>query len=209
MGLIVYVYILPRQVQLHCTVQIQFCQPLKLIIDKFFHKLYDIGSNELQFVTKVQLLRRYTSFLVDFRTITEKFFMNLLPQKPRSVKITEKEELFLQNLFQNGGSVMSAAMDAGYPKGSVGWLKNKLADEIIRRSKNLLATASVKATNKLIEMIDTPEVNRGDDLRLKAAESLLNRVGLGKEETHNHNVQALHGVVLLPAKKGMEINGQS
>ena len=161
----------------------------------------------MQFVTKVQLLRRYTSFLVDFRTITEKFFMNLLPQKPRSVKITEKEELFLQNLFQNGGSVMSAAMDAGYPKGSVGWLKNKLADEIIRRSKNLLATASVKATNKLIEMIDTPEVNRGDDLRLKAAESLLNRVGLGKEETHNHNVQALHGVVLLPAKKGMEING--
>ena len=133
--------------------------------------------------------------------------MNLLPQKPRSVKISEKEELFLSNLFSNGGYVVAAAEKAGYTKGSAGWLRTKLSDEIITRSKNLLATASVKATNKLIEMIDTPEVNRGDDLRLKAAESLLNRVGLGKEETHNHNVQALHGVVLLPAKKGMEING--
>ena len=133
--------------------------------------------------------------------------MNLLPQKSRSVKITEKEELFLKNLFENGGAVSAAAIDAGYPQGSIGWLKNKLADEIIRRSKSTLASASVKATNKLIDMIDNPDINRGDDLRLKAAESLLNRVGLGKEETHNHNVQALHGVVLLPAKKGMEING--
>ena len=56
-------------------------------------------------------------------------------------------------------------------------------------------------------MIDTPQVERGDDVRLKAAESLLNRVGLGREETHNHNVQALHGVVVLPPKKGIEVNG--
>ncbi len=135
--------------------------------------------------------------------------MNLLPQNTRPTKISEKEELFLSNLFSNGGAVVAAAVDAGYVKGSVGWLRNKLADEIIRRSKNLLATASVKATQRLINTIDSPEISRGDDVRLKAAESLLNRVGLGKEETHNHNVQAIHGVVLLPAKKGMEINGQS
>ena len=135
--------------------------------------------------------------------------MNLLPQNTKPTKISEKEELFLSNLFSNGGQVVAAAVDAGYVKGSVGWLRNRLADEIIKRSKNLLASASVKATQRLINTIDSPEVNRGDDLRLKAAESLLNRVGLGKEETHNHNVQALHGVVLLPAKKGMEINGQS
>ena len=103
--------------------------------------------------------------------------------------------------------MVAAAVDAGYVKGSVGWLRNKLAYEIIKRSKNLLASASVKATQRLINTIDSPEINRGDDVRLKAAESLLNRVGLGKEETHNHNVQAIHGVVLLPAKKGMEING--
>ena len=127
--------------------------------------------------------------------------MNLLPQNNKPTKISEKEELFLQNLFSNGGYVVAAAEKAGYTKGSAGWLRTKLSDEIIKRSKNLLASASVKATNRLISLIDSPQIERGDDLRLKAAESLLNRVGLGKEETHNHNVQALHGVVLLPAKK--------
>ena len=141
---------------------------------------------------------------VDLRTVISENTMNLLPQNTRPTKISEKEELFLSNLFSNGGAVVAAATDAGYTKGSVGWLRNKLADEIIRRSKNLLATASVKATQRLINTIDSPEINRGDDVRLKAAESLLNRVGLGKEETHNHNVQAIHGVVLLPAKKRME-----
>ena len=144
---------------------------------------------------------------VDLRTVISENTMNLLPQNTRPTKISEKEELFLSNLFSNGGAVVAAAVDAGYVKGSVGWLRNKLADEIIKRSKNLLASASVKATQRLINTIDSPEINRGDDVRLKAAESLLNRVGLGKEETHNHNVQAIHGVVLLPAKKGMEITG--
>ena len=133
--------------------------------------------------------------------------MNLLPEKRKSTKISEKEELFLQNLFENGGQVVAAAENAGYTKGSAGYLRSKLADEIIKRSKSLLAGASVKATNKLISLIDSPQIERGDDLRFKAAESLLNRVGLGKEETHNHNVQALHGVVLLPAKKGVEVSG--
>ena len=100
--------------------------------------------------------------------------------------------------------MVAAAENAGYTKGSAGYLRSKLADEIIKRSKNLLASASVKATNRLINMIDSPQIERGDDVRLKAAESLLNRVGLGREETHNHNVQALHGVVLLPAKKGIQ-----
>ena len=133
--------------------------------------------------------------------------MNIVPQTRKSVKINDKEEQFLSNLFSNGGAVVAAAIDAGYSKGSVGYLRSKLADEIIQRSKNVLASASVKATNRLIQMIDTPEVTRGDDVRLKAAESLLNRVGLGREEPHNHNVQAIHGVVLLPAKKEVQANG--
>ena len=96
--------------------------------------------------------------------------MNLLPEKRKSTKISEKEELFLQNLFENGGHVVAAAENAGYTKGSAGYLRSKLADEIIKRSKNLLASASVKATNRLINMIDSPQIERGDDVRLKAAE---------------------------------------
>jgi hypothetical protein len=44
-------------------------------------------------------------------------------------------------------------------------------------------------------------------LRLKAAESLLNRVGAKAPEQINHNVTAVHGVVLLPPKNEVIIDG--
>ena len=86
------------------------------------------------------------------------------------------------------------------------WLRDSLADEIVERTRALLAGNSLKAANKMIDLVDTPVVERGDDLKLRAAEAILNRVGLGKQETMNHNVQAIHGVVLLPPKKEMVID---
>ena len=48
--------------------------------------------------------------------------MNLLPQ-PRTKKreLTEKQTKFLDILFENGGQVTRAAVDAGYSEGSAGW----------------------------------------------------------------------------------------
>lgn len=133
--------------------------------------------------------------------------MNLLPQ-PRAKKrvLTEQQEKFLDALFEHNGNFSLACQDSGYAKGSIGYLKESLADEIIERARNTLAVHSVKAVNKLVSMIDTPEVERGDNVRLQAAESLLNRIGLGKQETHNVNVQAIHGVVLLPPKKEIVVD---
>lgn len=134
--------------------------------------------------------------------------MNLLPQtNNRKPALTEKQESFLEVLFENGGNVNAAAESAGYSKTSVSWLRERLADEIVDRTKVMLAGQSLKAANKLVNLIDTPAIERGDELRMKAAEAILNRVGLGKQETINHNVQAVHGVVLLPPKKEVVIDG--
>lgn len=128
--------------------------------------------------------------------------MNLLPQtSTKKPALTEKQETFLDTLFSNGGDVAAAAEIAGYSQGSVGWLKDRLADEIIERTKTLLSSQALKAANKLVSLVDAPDIERQDTLRMQAAESILNRVGLGKQETMNHNVQAVHGVVLLPPKK--------
>jgi len=97
---------------------------------------------------------------------------------------------------------------SGYSQGSIGYLKESLADEIIEGARNILAGGALKAANKLVATIDAPEIERGDNIRLQAAESLLNRVGLGKQETHNVNVQAVHGVVLLPPKKEMVVDAE-
>ena len=133
---------------------------------------------------------------------------NLLPkQRSKEREITPKEEQFLTNLFENCGNITDAAVKAGYSKGSTTWLRNNLADEIIRRTQNVLSMNAYKAASRLVTTIDNPVPERGDDLRFRAAESLLNRVGLGKQETTNVNVQAIHGVVLLPPKKGVTIDG--
>ena len=133
--------------------------------------------------------------------------MNLLPQTNNSREISPQQEQFLSNLFENGGNVTDAALSAGYSKGSVTWLKTSLADEIINRTKNILSMNAFKAATRLVSTIDNQVPERGDDLRFRAAESLLNRVGLGKQETTNINVQAVHGIVLLPPKKDVVIDG--
>ena len=134
--------------------------------------------------------------------------MNLLPQQRKKEReITPQQQKFLDLLFENGGQVTAAAVDAGYSRGSAGWLRRHLADEIVERTRTMLAGQSLKAANKLVSLVDAPDIARGDDLRMKAAESILNRVGLGKQETMNHNVQAVHGVVLLPPKKEVVIDG--
>ena len=132
--------------------------------------------------------------------------MNLLPQTNNTREISPQQEEFLTNLFENGGNVTDAALSAGYSKGSVTWLKTSLADEIINRTKNILSMHAFKAATRLVSTIDNPVPERGDDLRFRAAESLLNRVGLGKQETTNVNVQAVHGIVLLPPKKEVVID---
>ena len=132
---------------------------------------------------------------------------NLLPQKTNQREISPQQEEFLTNLFENGGNVTDAALSAGYSKGSVTWLKTSLADEIIRRTQSILSMNAFKAATRLVTTIDNPVPERGDDLRFRAAESLLNRVGLGKQETTNVNVQAVHGIVLLPPKKDVTIDG--
>ena len=134
--------------------------------------------------------------------------MNLLPQqKQKDRQLTPQQSHFLELLFENGGQVTAAAIDAGYSRGSAAWLKASLADEIIERTKTILATNAMKAANRVISTIDNPAPERGDELRLKAAESLLNRVGVAKQEQINHNVTAIHGVVLLPPKKEVVIDG--
>ena len=62
-------------------------------------------------------------------------------------------------------------------------------------------TSTIPFGYKLDEDGTTPK----GELRLKAAESLLNRIGIGSRETVDHNVTAMHGVVLLPNKQDEKI----
>jgi phage terminase small subunit len=117
-------------------------------------------------------------------------------------KLTDKQEKFLDELLSNGGHVKNAVAAAGYKEQSRSWLTRSLRDEIIERTRSMLATNSVKAANRIIEGLDadgTVPLNQMD-MRLKTAESVLDRVGLGKKQQLEVEGQVMHGIVMLPSK---------
>ena len=117
-------------------------------------------------------------------------------------KLTDKQERFLDELLSNGGHVKNAVAAAGYKEQSRSWLTRSLRDEIIERTRSMLATNSVKAANRIIEGLDadgTVPLNQMD-MRLKTAESVLDRVGLGKKQQVEVEGQIMHGIVMLPSK---------
>ena len=135
-------------------------------------------------------------------------------QQQQRRKLTEKQEKFLHELLHNGGHVKNAIMAAGYKEQSRSWLTRTLRNEIIERTRSMLATNSVKAANRIIEGLDadgTVPLNQMD-MRLKTAESVLDRVGLGKKQQIEMEGQILHGIVMLPSKdrpKEIVINSSS
>ena len=98
------------------------------------------------------------------------------------IKLNEKQEKFLDNLLNNGGNISKACVDAGYSVNTKNWLMRTLKDEIIERTKLYLASAGVKAANRIIEALDadgTIPANQSD-VRIRAANDILDRVGVSK-----------------------------
>ena len=127
--------------------------------------------------------------------------LNLLPNRQSKRELTPQQESFLDHLFKNGGNITDLCIT-----GRILSRICRMAQGIISRRncrKDQISTiyGSIEGANQVIRTIDNPTPERGDELRLKGAETLLNRVGLGRQETMNHNVQAIHGVVLLPPKR--------
>ena len=126
----------------------------------------------------------------------------LLPaqKKKKKRELTEMQSAYLDALMDNGGNNAAALRVAGYSETTGKAVMNSLADEIVNRAKNMLAANSVKAAAGLVAALDDDGTTPRAEQRIKAAESILNRVGVGKHDKVEHNATVLHGVVLLPAK---------
>ena len=129
---------------------------------------------------------------------------NLLPQKKRKRELTEKQSAYLAAFIENGGNNQAALRQAGYAETNTTAVMRSLSSEIIEAAQQMLAANSMKAAMGLVNALDDDGNIPRAELKVKAAESILNRVGLGKKETVEHNVTALHGVVLLPNKAKQE-----
>ena len=83
---------------------------------------------------------------------------------------------------------------------------SSLKDEIIDRTRSLLASYSVKAAHRITEGLDADGATPLNqmDMRFKSAEAVLDRVGISKKQITEVHGEVVHGIVMLPAKDKMK-----
>jgi len=123
-------------------------------------------------------------------------------------QLTTKQEAFLDNLTACGGDVKHAADLAGYAEGTHYAVVKALKSEILDIATNIMALNAPKAASKLIQIMDSGEPIPQANMRLQAAQQILDRVGLGKTERLDVNVNTTGGLFVIPAKQEVYIEGE-
>ena len=123
-------------------------------------------------------------------------------------ELTLKQKTFLDNLVDCGGNAKQAAELAGYAEGSYTSVVKSLKKEILDISEGILAQNAPKAALKLVNIIDSDQPIPQANIRLQAAQTLLDRVGISKTDKLNLNVEGSNGIFILPAKSETIIEGE-
>tara|TARA_R110000772_G_scaffold82158_1_gene174392 strand:- start:11791 stop:12189 length:399 start_codon:yes stop_codon:yes gene_type:complete len=115
-------------------------------------------------------------------------------------ELTTRQQNFLDNLIVCGGDAKRAAEVAGYAEGSHTSVVKSLKSEILELAQGILAYNAPKAALKLVEVMDSDEPIPQANMRLQAAQTLLDRVGLGKTDKLDVKIEGHGGLFILPAK---------
>ena len=118
--------------------------------------------------------------------------------------LTEKQQSFLENLIETKGDLKLAAELAGYAGNHYQVIKS-LRQEIVDLASNVLAREAPSAAFKLVEVMQSDTAMPQANVKLQAAQTILDRVGLGKQDRMevNHNVGG--GIFVLPEKETINI----
>jgi hypothetical protein len=121
--------------------------------------------------------------------------------KTQKRNLTDMQEKFLDVLFGEAkGNPREAARLAGYSEHSYPKVIRNLKKEITELAETHLSTHSAKAATRLTDLLDEDGTTPHSNIRLAAANSVLDRVGITKKDQLDINMKALHGIFILPAK---------
>ena len=120
-------------------------------------------------------------------------------------ELTDKQQAFLTHLVETQGDAKEAAKLAGYASHYHHVVKS-LKSEILELTQEVLANSAPRAAFKLVEIMDSKRPIIQANNKLAAAQTLLDRVGVGKVERVdvNHNVNS-GGIFLMPDKKPLDL----
>ena len=135
--------------------------------------------------------------------------MAILPSVDNTVakkQLTPKQESFLEHLVETHGDAKKAAELAGY-KSHYHHVVKGLKSEILELTQEVLANSAPKAAFKLVEIMESNRPIVQANNKLAAAQTLLDRVGVGKIDRVdvNHNVGS-GGIFLMPDKAPLDLD---
>ena len=129
-----------------------------------------------------------------------------LPQKSSERVLTERQQKFLDCLIQTGGDPKLAANLAGYAEGSYLQVIKSLKNEIIDLATQILAQSAPKAALKLVHVMESDEPIPQANVKLQAAQTILDRIGVSKTDKLDISVDDSSGsLFILPAKRVIDI----
>jgi|TARA_R110000787_G_scaffold114414_2_gene224134 hypothetical protein len=126
----------------------------------------------------------------------------------KNKNLTTKQQSFLDCLVSCHGDVHKAGEMAGYSPASVYSVVKALKTEILDMAESILAQSAPKAALKLVDIMDSSDPIPQANIRIQAAQTILDRVGIGKTDRLDVNVNTGGGLFILPAKKETIIEGE-
>jgi len=117
-----------------------------------------------------------------------------------SKTLTEKQQKFLDCLVEHNGNAKLAAKKAGY-SGNHYQVVKSLKNEILDLTTDILANSAPEAAVRLVDIMRTDKPIPQISNKLQAAQTILDRVGVTKQERVEVNHKTSGGVFILPAKK--------
>ena len=121
-------------------------------------------------------------------------------------ELTDKQQQFLHNVVSFNGDLKEAAKEAGYAEHYQ--LTKALKAEIIDLAETILAQSAPQAAMKIVNIMNSDEPIPQANMRLQAAQSILDRIGLSKTDRIDVTHKTDQGLFILPAKKETVINGE-
>jgi len=121
-------------------------------------------------------------------------------------ELTTKQQSFLDSLVACNGDTRLAGEMAGYAPTSINSVVKSLKTEILDLATNILAQSAPKAALKLVHIMDSEVPIPQANMRIQAAQTILDRVGLGKTDRLDVTVNTSGGLFVIPAKKEVVID---
>ena len=129
--------------------------------------------------------------------------MSNLPTSKRN--LTEKQQAFLSNVVETKGDLKLAAELAGYSGNHYQIIKS-LRQEIVDLASDVLAREAPAAAFKLIDLMSTEHSVPQANIKVQAAQTILDRVGVTKKERLDVNHNVTGGIFILPEKHTIDVD---